>query len=97
MGKEDDTAMIFGDEGKLFTGRQALALFRACVPRICQHPINNEANAIALYLNPTTIDFHLHFLALRYFRSPNPAFTLTSRNRFPFISLPLYSGEAKQR
>jgi hypothetical protein len=46
---------------------------------------------------PPYLDFHLHVLAPRFVRSPNPAFTLTSRNRFPLISLPLHSGEAKQR
>jgi hypothetical protein len=38
-----------------------------------------------------------HVLAPRYFRSPNPALTLTSRNRFPLISLPLHFGKAKQQ
>jgi hypothetical protein len=46
---------------------------------------------------PPYLNFHLHVLASRYFRSLNHAFTLTSRNRFPLISLPLHSGEAKLR
>jgi hypothetical protein len=37
------------------------------------------------------------YLDAAIFLSPNSAFTLTSRSRFPLISLPLHSGEAKQR
>jgi hypothetical protein len=35
------------------------------------------------------LNFHLHVLAPQFFCSPNSTFTLTSRNRFPLISLPL--------
>jgi hypothetical protein len=47
------------------------------------------------YQQTPCLNFHLHVLAPRFFCLLNPAFILTSRNRFPLISLP--SGEAKQR
>jgi hypothetical protein len=58
-----------------------------------------KSNELSIHCDPLPpcLNFHLHVLALRLFRSLNPAFTLTPRNRFPLISLPLHSGEAKQR
>jgi hypothetical protein len=43
------------------------------------------------YQQPPYLNFHLHVLAPRFFRSPNPAFALTSTNRFyrPIIPGPV--------
>jgi hypothetical protein len=57
----------------------------------------NKNQMISTHQQPPYLNFHRHVWGGDFFRSPNSAFTLTSRILFPLISLPLRCGEVKQR